>query len=82
MWRPLNENSVDDYPLAVCDSNSAADNDLVACDLVYEHYEGEHFKVKYNPLHKWYYLQNQTKDEITLIQNYDSRTNISETVSG
>ena len=30
------------------------------------------FSVKYNPGHKWYYLSNQTPDEVTLIKCYDS----------
>lgn len=28
--------------------------------------------MKYNPKHKWYYLSNQTPDEVTLIKCYDS----------
>lgn len=31
------------------------------------------FSVKYNPDHKWYYLSNQTPDEVTLIKCYDSK---------
>ena len=30
------------------------------------------FSVKYNPAHKWYYLSNQTPEEVTLIKCYDS----------
>ena len=30
------------------------------------------FSVKYNPDHKWYYLSNQTPEEVTLIKCYDS----------
>lgn len=32
------------------------------------------FSVKYNPQHRWYYLSNQTPDEVTLIKCYDSET--------
>ena len=28
--------------------------------------------MKYNPNHRWYYLSNQTPDEVTLIKCYDS----------
>lgn len=30
------------------------------------------FSVKYNPNHHWYYLSNQTPEEVTLIKCYDS----------
>ena len=30
------------------------------------------FSVKYNPDHHWYYLSDQTPDEVTLIKCYDS----------
>lgn len=30
------------------------------------------FSVKHNPDHRWYYLSNQTPDEVTLIKCYDS----------
>ena len=32
------------------------------------------FSVKYNPDHRWYYLSEQTPDEVTLIKCYDSET--------
>jgi len=56
----------------VCDSTSVATTDLIECDLVYEEYEGEHFKVKFNRNHSWHYLEGQRNDEVILIQNYDS----------
>lgn len=31
--------------------------------------------MKYNPNHKWYYLSNQTPEEVTLIKCYDSEVN-------
>ena len=70
------ETPVQDCPLAVCDSATVQEKDLVACDLVYDHYEGEHYRARYNPEHKWYYWPNQTRDEVILIQNFDSNSNI------
>lgn len=32
----------------------------------------ETYSVKYNPNHRWYYLSNQTPEEVTLIKCYDS----------
>lgn len=72
MWRPLNNAPLEDHPLAVCDSRSVLDSELLECDLVYPDYEGEHFKVKYSGAHRWYYWRHQIRDEVILIQNFDS----------
>ncbi|KAI1751940.1 hypothetical protein F4782DRAFT_502695 [Xylaria castorea] len=53
VWRPLVQECVVDCPLALCDASTLSDEDLVECDLVYESYEGEHYKVKYNRNHRW-----------------------------
>ncbi len=78
IWRPLIEGPLLDCPLAVCDSRTVDDDDLVATDLIYPRYEGEHYRVKYNKNHNWYYWSGQTKDEVILILNYDSKENIRE----
>ncbi|KAH8769124.1 hypothetical protein F5883DRAFT_65530 [Diaporthe sp. PMI_573] len=75
VWRPLVD-VVTDWPLAVCDSNTLADEDLEACDLVYDNYEGEHYRVKHSNKHMWYYWSQQTRDEVILIQNFDSANQI------
>lgn len=40
----------------------------MACDLVYDGYEGEHYKVKHNTNHKWYYWPNHSRDKVILIR--------------
>lgn len=60
-------------PLAVADYRSVdPDQDLVSTRHIYAHREGSTFSVKYNPGHKWYYLSDQTPDEVTLIKCFDS----------
>ncbi|KZT64907.1 hypothetical protein DAEQUDRAFT_769251 [Daedalea quercina L-15889] len=72
VWRPI-RHPVAHKPLAVSDWRYLdTEHDLVSSRLVYPHREGGIFSVKYNPNHKWYYLSNQTPDEVTLIKCFDS----------
>jgi len=64
-----------DCPLALCDSRTLCEDDLMECDLVYEDYEGEHYRVKYNKKHEWYFYSNQRNDEAILILNFDTHSN-------
>lgn len=50
------------------------DADLVPTRLIYPDREGGVCSVKHNPGHKWYYLSDQTPDEVTLIKCFDSDT--------
>lgn len=72
VWRPI-ENSVAHNPLAVADYRSLdPESDLVATRHIYATREGSTFGVRHNPNHKWYYLSDQTPDEVTLIKCADS----------
>ncbi|KAI0632423.1 hypothetical protein C8Q77DRAFT_1125635 [Trametes polyzona] len=71
VWRPI-ANPVAHHPLAVSDWRSLDEKDLVPTRLVYPDREGGVYGVRYNPNHRWYYLADQTPDEVTLIKCYDS----------
>ena len=72
VWRPIG-NPVAHKPLAVSDWRYVnASQDLVPVRLIYPQRKGSNFSVRYNPEHKWYYLSNQTPDEVILIKCYDS----------
>ncbi|KAH9841816.1 uncharacterized protein C8Q71DRAFT_738925 [Rhodofomes roseus] len=72
VWRPIHHPAAH-KPLAVSDWRYLdTEHDLVSVRHIYPHREGSTFGVKYNPGHKWYYLSNQTPDEVTLIKCYDS----------
>ncbi|KAI0373735.1 hypothetical protein BV20DRAFT_937342 [Pilatotrama ljubarskyi] len=71
VWRPIHH-PVAHKPLAVSDWRYLDENDLVHVRFIYPHREGSTYSVKYNPNHRWYYLSNQTPDEVTLIKCYDS----------
>jgi len=74
-WAPIN-GAVTDSPLAVCDFQSAQDEDLVAVDVVFPHQVMEIYHVKHNASHKWNYLCNQNNDEVLLLKTYDSKEGV------
>ncbi|KAL1950711.1 hypothetical protein VTO73DRAFT_5835 [Trametes versicolor] len=71
VWRPI-ENPVAHHPLAVSDWRFLDEKDLVSTRLIYPHREGSTYSVRYNPNHKWYYLSDQTPEEVILIKCFDS----------
>lgn len=72
VWRPIGH-PVAHNPLAVADYFSLnVDHDLVSTRHIYPDREGATFAVKYNPGHRWYYLSDQTPEEVTLIKCFDS----------
>jgi hypothetical protein len=72
VWRPIG-NPVAHHPLAVADWRSLnPEKDLVSTRHIYADREGATFSVRYNPSHRWYYLEGQTPDEVTLIKCFDS----------
>jgi len=72
VWRPI-ANPVAHNPLAVADFYSLdEENDLVSTRHIYPTREGATFSVRYNPKHKWYFLADQTPEEVTLIKCFDS----------
>ena len=71
VWRPIT-GPVERTPLALIDSQSIADEDLVPVDLVYADRTGEIYHGAYNPDHRWYYFPEMAADEAILIKGYDS----------
>lgn len=74
LYRPIAHTVAHD-PLAVADYRSVdLERDLVATRLVYPGRESSTNSFRYNPGHKWYYLSDQTPDEVILIKCFDSDT--------
>ncbi|TBU23192.1 hypothetical protein BD311DRAFT_731750 [Dichomitus squalens] len=74
VWRPI-ANPVFHRPLAVSDWRALDERaDLVPVTYYYPDRVGATFSVRYNPAHKWWYLSQQTPEEVTLIKCYDSLT--------
>jgi hypothetical protein len=66
VWRPI-RGPVQSTPLAVCDSQSIAQNDLVPADLKHEVY-----MVRFSPRHRWFYFPAMDANEVLLIKGFDS----------
>ncbi|KAB5569950.1 hypothetical protein GE09DRAFT_1186049 [Coniochaeta sp. 2T2.1] len=70
VWRPIKTIYKD--PLAVADSHSVPEEDLVPIPLIYPNRNGETLSVRPNPDHRWYFKYAQRPDEVTLIKCYDT----------
>ncbi|KAH9212213.1 methyltransferase CmcJ [Leptodontidium sp. 2 PMI_412] len=75
VWKPL-ENPVEDFPLAVCDSSSMEPGDLTECDIVRKQFTGASLYAHFNPQQKWYYLSQQTPNEVLMLKIFDSQEDI------
>ncbi|MBW4596577.1 MAG: methyltransferase [Brasilonema angustatum HA4187-MV1] len=71
VWRPIAK-PVQESPLAVCDAQSIAPQDLVAGDLVYRDRVGETYAITYNPTHRWFYFPQLQPNEALFIKCFDS----------
>lgn len=70
VWRSIRDEPVKDFPLAVMDSRSIPDTDLIPTRLLFAPPtpEGETFQIQYNVNHRWYYLSEMIRDEVLLLQ--------------
>jgi hypothetical protein len=67
---------IKNWPLAVMNGSLIQDTDLVAVDQVRRYSRGEGYVVKYRPGFEWHYLPNMRRDEVLLLKNFDSATNV------
>lgn len=70
VWRPIKTIRRD--PLAVADSRTIRDEDLVTIPLIYPTRSGETSSVRYNPGQQFYYKSGLTPEEVILIKCFDS----------
>jgi hypothetical protein len=54
--------------LAVCDSRSIAQKDLLPTDLKHEVY-----MARFSPSHRWFYFPDMETNEVLLIKGFDSK---------
>src|SRR6266581_1289102 len=71
LWRPI-RGPLLRSPLALCDAQTLAEENLVASDLRYPDRTGETYAVTYNPAQRWYYFPKMKADEFVLIRCFDS----------
>jgi len=73
VWRPLpSTGPVRSFPLAVADSASVQDEDLVAVEHRYPNRSGETAGVRYSPSQRWKYWSGMMDDERLLLKCFDS----------
>ncbi len=73
MWRPVNK-VVEMGPLAMCDVRSVAEEDWEPVDKVFDNWVEDSMYLKRSAQHRWYWLSNQTKDEVSVFSLWDSLT--------
>ncbi|KAF2185957.1 hypothetical protein K469DRAFT_707122 [Zopfia rhizophila CBS 207.26] len=71
VWRPLN-GPVMAHPLAVADSATVRDKDLIGVEHRYPDRTGETAAVQYNPEQKWYYWSGMKNEDRLLLKCFDS----------
>ncbi|KAF9877692.1 methyltransferase [Colletotrichum karsti] len=73
VWRPLNKNPVESFPLAFASSSTLDDEDIVPIEHRYSTgYTGQTAGIKFSPKQKWHYLSGMTGDERLLLECFDS----------
>jgi hypothetical protein len=71
VWRPLN-GPVMAHPLAVADSATVRDEDLIGVEHRYPDRTGETAGVRYNPEQAWYHWSGMNNDERLFLKCFDS----------
>ncbi|KAF2011035.1 hypothetical protein BU24DRAFT_427240 [Aaosphaeria arxii CBS 175.79] len=71
VWRPLN-GPVMAHPLAVADSATVRDEDLIPVEHRYPHRTGETAAVRYHEGQRWYYWSGMRDEERLLLKCFDS----------
>lgn len=71
VWRPLN-GPVMAHPLAVADSATVRDEDLIPVEHRYPDRTGETAAVRYNPGQRWYYWSGMKNEDRLFLKCFDS----------
>ncbi|KAL8637913.1 MAG: hypothetical protein Q9226_009060, partial [Calogaya cf. arnoldii] len=71
VWKPL-KGPLRSWPLALCDLQSLARDDIVSFDEVHATAVLESQQVVYNQSQKWFYLSNQLATELIVFKSMDS----------
>ena len=72
VWRNIDRSPVMSDPLALCDGQTLAPDELVVFEIHYHDRIGENYFAKYSSDHEWWYYPLMTRDEVVLIKQWDS----------
>lgn len=73
VWRPIN-GSIESSPLAVADSSTVADSQILGVQHRYPSRTGETAAVRHSDITKWWFWSGMRDDERLLLQCYDSQS--------
>ncbi|PMD15085.1 hypothetical protein NA56DRAFT_356977 [Hyaloscypha hepaticicola] len=73
VWRPLVD-VVETDPLVCCDTRTVADSDLDVVQKVMDNTVEESMYLKRRTQHQWYWMSNQTRDDVLVMTVWDSKT--------
>lgn len=79
VWRSIAPEPVQINPLAMCDSQSVAPDDLVTFEIHYHDRVGENYFAKPNPAHQFYFFPEMTREEPMLLKQWDSAGPLAQT---
>ena len=72
VWRNITAEPVAIHPMALCDGQTVAPEDLVVFEIHYPDRIGENYFAKYSAAQQMYYYPGMTRDEALLIKQWDS----------
>lgn len=77
VWRCFSP-APQDVPLALCDAGSVAAEDLLVADAIFDppdrpEWSFESWIVAHNPVHRWYWYPDLTRDEAIVFKSSDSQ---------
>jgi hypothetical protein len=73
VWRPI-RHPVETFPLALCDAQSIAPNDLIVTERRHPNRIGQTYSIGYNPDHQWFWFPLQRREEAIVFKVFDSLT--------
>jgi hypothetical protein len=74
VWRPIETIWKD--PIAVADSRTVPDADLVEADMTENGFPGKQWVVRHNADHRWYYKYRMSPHDVLLIKCFDSNDTV------
>lgn len=72
VWRPLVA-VVENEPLAVCDTQTILDSDWEVIEKILDEAVEESMYLKRRERHRWYWMENQTRDDVLVLSVWDSQ---------
>jgi len=73
VWQPIGR-PIERDPLAICDAQSIAPDDLITAERRHPNRVGEIYHLAHNPAQRWFYFPHLPPDQAIVFKCYDSMT--------